>query len=251
MHFILRKSDGDFSQLVPEISIAVRRYIMKKILCMVIVAAMLLSMTGAAYGAVEPANKVNRQFGFSDGNSSTLGDAAGATSAKVGNFISGFYKIIQQAKSGNTQSSQSNSGTSATGDQTGSTNLSVSSKSSQVVSLVNEERKKAGLTSLKTDSQLTKLAQLKAEDMAKNKYFSHTSPTYGSAFNMMKTYGVAYKTAGENIAKGQKTATAVMNGWMNSQGHKANILSSKFTSIGVGYATDGNGTAYWVQIFKG
>lgn len=120
----------------------------------------------------------------------------------------------------------------------------------QVVNLVNKERKANGLSSLSLDSQLAKLAQLKAEDMAKNAYFSHTSPTYGSAFDMMKTYGVSYKTAGENIAKGQKTAESVMNGWMNSSGHRANILRSDYTKIGVGYAKSADGTTYWVQMFK-
>ena len=121
----------------------------------------------------------------------------------------------------------------------------------EVVSLTNAQRKSAGLNALKSSGQLTMLAQLKAEDMAKNGYFSHTSPTYGSAFDMMKAYGVSYKTAGENIAKGQKSAQSVINGWMGSSGHRANILNSSYTEIGVGYAQDRNGNTYWVQIFKG
>ena len=95
------------------------------------------------------------------------------------------------------------------------------------------------------------LAQMKAEDMAENGYFSHTSPTYGSAFDMMNQYGFSYRTAGENIAKGQKTASSVMSAWMNSQGHRANILGSGYTKLGVGYAVDSGGTAYWVQMFAG
>ncbi len=87
--------------------------------------------------------------------------------------------------------------------------------------------------------------------MAKNRYFSHNSPTYGSAFDMMKDYGISYMTAGENIAKGQKSAEAVMNAWMNSQGHRANILRDRYTELGVGYAVDENGTTYWVQMFIG
>ncbi len=126
-----------------------------------------------------------------------------------------------------------------------------SSQTAQVVALTNQERNSQGLSSLKSNSELNKLAQMKAEDMANNNYFSHTSPTYGSAFDMMNTYGVSYRTAGENIAKGQKTAEAVMTGWMNSSGHRANILNSSYTEIGVGYAKDSNGTTYWVQIFKG
>ena len=125
------------------------------------------------------------------------------------------------------------------------------SMTSQVVTLVNKERASNGLQSLASDRQLAKLAQMKAEDMAKNGYFSHISPTYGSAFDMMKKYGVSYKTAGENIARGQKTAQSVMNGWMHSSGHRANILKSDYTKIGVGYAKASDGTNCWVQIFKG
>ncbi len=152
------------------------------------------------------------------------------------------------------QGDASQSGTSqedATQDSVSQGSALQSSYGTQVVSLVNKERAAKGLSALAKDSQLTRLAQLKAEDMAKNKYFSHTSPTYGSAFDMMKTYGVSYETAGENIAMGQKTPEAVMEGWMNSAGHRANILNSAYTGIGVGYAVSSDGTAYWVQIFKG
>ena len=128
---------------------------------------------------------------------------------------------------------------------------SVNSMEKQVASLTNSKRKAAGLGSLTLDSQLSKLARMKAEDMAKKGYFSHTSPTYGSALDMMKKYGVSYRTAGENIAKGQKTPEAVMKGWMNSSGHRANILNSAYSHIGVGYAKDSKGNTYWVQIFKG
>lgn len=126
-----------------------------------------------------------------------------------------------------------------------------STKERQVLSLVNKERNKLGISTLSADSQLNKLAQMKAEDMARKGYFSHTSPTYGSAFDMMNKYGVSYKTAGENIAKGQKTAQAVMGGWMNSSGHRANILKPEYKRLGVGYAVDTAGTPYWVQIFAG
>lgn len=126
-----------------------------------------------------------------------------------------------------------------------------SSKAGQVLVLVNKERTLRGLTALKGDSALNRVAQLKAEDMAKKGYFSHTSPTYGSAFDMLKSHNIKYKTAGENIAYGQKTAQTVMNGWMNSSGHRANILKSSYTKLGVGYAVSSNGTPYWVQIFVG
>ena len=149
--------------------------------------------------------------------------------------------------------SSGTAGSTGTTDSTGSTGTvsTVNSMEKQVASLTNSERKAKGLSALTLDNQLSKLARLKAEDMAKKGYFSHTSPTYGSAFDMMNKYGVSYRTAGENIAKGQKTAESVMNGWMNSSGHRANILSSAYTNIGVGYAKDSRGNTYWVQIFKG
>jgi len=117
---------------------------------------------------------------------------------------------------------------------------------SQVVTLVNQERAKLGLPALQTDALLNKVATEKARDMDVNNYFSHTSPTYGSPFDMMRTYGVKYMYAGENIASGQRTAAQVMNDWMNSPGHRANIVNQNFTKIGVGYV---NGK--WVQMFIG
>lgn len=118
----------------------------------------------------------------------------------------------------------------------------------QILSLVNQERSKQGLKSLKLSNKLSAIATEKARDMKDNRYFSHNSPTYGSPFQMLQKFGVTYKTAGENIASGQKTAQQVMNDWMNSSGHRANILNSKYTELGVGYVKDGN---YWVQIFIG
>lgn len=89
-------------------------------------------------------------------------------------------------------------------------------------------------------------AHAKSADMAKNNYFSHTSPTYGSPFDQMKAAGISYRSAGENIAQGQQTPEQVVQAWMNSEGHRANILNSSFTHIGVGYVADGN---YWTQQF--
>ena len=99
--------------------------------------------------------------------------------------------------------------------------------------------------------ELSNVARTKSEDMRDNNYFSHTSPTYGSPFDMMKKFGIDYMAAGENIAMGQPTAASVMNAWMNSPGHKANILSVNFTEIGVGVAKDASGTIYWTQQFIG
>ena len=121
----------------------------------------------------------------------------------------------------------------------------------QVVTIVNQERAKNGLAPLKENWQLSRVARYKSEDMRDKNYFSHTSPTYGSPFDMMKNFGIKYMAAGENIAMGQQTPTAVMTAWMNSAGHKANILNSNFTEIGVGVAKDKNGTIYWTQQFIG
>ncbi|WP_416235432.1 CAP domain-containing protein [Paenibacillus campi] len=114
----------------------------------------------------------------------------------------------------------------------------------KVTKLVNQQRAKLGLKPLAVDSKLQKMAQIKAVDMANKGYFSHTSPTYGTPFKMMNTFGIKYTYAGENIAKGQSSAAEVMNAWMNSKGHKANILNKQYTHIGVGFQ---NGV--WVQEF--
>ncbi len=116
----------------------------------------------------------------------------------------------------------------------------------EVVKLVNAERAKAGLPALKEDWELSRVAKYKSQDMHDKNYFDHTSPTYGTPFTMMKNFGITYKSAGENIAKGQKSATEVVNAWMNSEGHRANILNKNYTHIGVGFVQDGN---YWSQMF--
>lgn len=128
------------------------------------------------------------------------------------------------------------------------TDSPTSSVEAEVLRLVNVERSKAGLAPLKMSTELSNVARMKSQDMADKNYFSHTSPTYGSPFDMMKQFGINYTAAGENIAKGYSSAEAVMNGWMNSPGHKANILSSKFGTLGVGYVNK-NGTTYWTQMF--
>ncbi len=121
---------------------------------------------------------------------------------------------------------------------------SISPVEQEVVRLVNIERQKAGLAPLKIDTKLSNVARLKSEDMKKKGYFSHTSPTYGSPFDMLKQFNITYKTAGENIAKGQKTAQSVVDAWMNSEGHRRNILSKSFTHIGVGESSK-----HWTQLF--
>ncbi len=116
----------------------------------------------------------------------------------------------------------------------------------EVIRLVNNERKVRGLFELTYDWQLSRVARIKSRDMSKFGYFSHNSPTYGTPFQMIKNFGISYRTAGENIAKGHLTPKAVVDAWMNSQGHRANILNASFTHIGVGYEADGR---YWTQMF--
>lgn len=119
----------------------------------------------------------------------------------------------------------------------------------EVIKLVNSERAKAGLPPLTTKEELSQAAYCKAQDMADKNYFSHISPTYGSLFEMLEKFGITYTTAGENIAMGQNTPAEAMNAWMNSSRHRANILNSSYTNIGVGLAANKNGQKYWAQIF--
>ena len=116
----------------------------------------------------------------------------------------------------------------------------------EVVRLVNLERAKHGLAPLTEDWQLSRVARYKSEDMMSLGYFSHNSPTYGSPFEMMRSFGISYRSAGENIARGYLTPAAVVAAWMNSPGHRANILNSTYTHIGVGYVKTGN---HWTQMF--
>ncbi len=137
-----------------------------------------------------------------------------------------------------------------TPDYGGSGNIqgSVSEFERRVVELVNVERAKEGLSALTLNEELSDVAREKSSDMQRNGYFSHTSPTYGSPFDMLRRFGISYNTAGENIAMGYSSPEAVVNGWMNSAGHRANILNSSFSDIGVGYISNGN---YWTQLFIG
>lgn len=116
----------------------------------------------------------------------------------------------------------------------------------EVVRLVNEIRVKNGLNKLTADWELSRVARYKSRDMSENRYFSHNSPIYGTPFQMIKNFGISYRAAAENIAKGQSTPQAVVNAWMNSSGHRANILNANYNKIGVGYEPNGK---YWTQMF--
>jgi len=118
----------------------------------------------------------------------------------------------------------------------------------QVLKLINAERKKEKLPPLSGKyKELNKAAEIRAEEIVD--LFSHTRPNGERCFDALKEYNVNYKAAGENIAKGHKTPEMVVNSWMNSKGHRANIMNDKFNNIGIGLAEDSSGRLHWVQLF--
>ncbi len=120
----------------------------------------------------------------------------------------------------------------------------------EIFNLVNAQRTAAGLVALSIDTEVQKVARDKAQDMVDNNYFSHTSPIYGSPFDMMKSYGIKYKAAGENIA-GNSSNSGAVNAWMNSEGHKANILSNNYNYTGIGVVSSPKYGKIYVQMFIG
>lgn len=127
----------------------------------------------------------------------------------------------------------------------------VLSMEQEVVQLVNLERSKHGLAPLELDEKVTSIARKKSADMRDRGYFNHQSPTYGSPFDMLTQFGVTYRTAAENIAAGYSSPEAVVKGWMNSEGHRKNILNPSFTKIGIGHVKGGLYGNYWTQLFVG
>lgn len=127
--------------------------------------------------------------------------------------------------------------------------VTTTAQENEVIRLVNVQRSKAGLQQLKTNWQLCRVARYKSADMANKGYFDHNSPTYGTPFKMMESFGLRFSAAGENLAYGQRTPAEVMNGWMNSPGHRNNIMSQSYTEIGVGLAKNKSGVSYWTQMF--
>lgn len=169
----------------------------------------------------------------------TNGDYIGMVSSK-------YVKLIYP-KSNNSNNQNTNNTTNNTTTNNGS---SLTADEKEVFDLINAKRTAARLSALKVDAELQNVARAKAEDMVKNNYFSHTSPTYGSPFDMMKSFGVSYKTAGENIA-GNSSNTGAVNAWMNSEGHKANILNSSFNYTGVAVVKSSKYGKIFVQMFIG
>ena len=220
----------------------------KKIIIAVLTMSMVLGAGSASYAAEKAASCTDTA---EYGQTMTAVQLCGAQTAQDFEALCkgqiDFETLCKAQNPGNTQNKKDKDNK----EDQDEVSAGQSSMTSQVANLVNSERAAQGLTALQKDSRLAALAQQKAEDMAKNQYFSHTSPTYGSAFDMLKAAGYSYKTAGENIAMGQKSAASVMDGWMHSSGHRANILHTSYEKIGVGYAVSADGMPYWVQIFAG
>ena len=165
------------------------------------------------------------------------GDYVGAVSKK-------YIKAIYPSSSSNTNN---NSGS---GSNQSSQTTSMTSDEKEVFNLINKQRTNNGLSALKVDNEVQRVAKIKAQDMVNNNYFSHTSPTYGSPFDMLKSFKVSYKTAGENIA-GNSSNSGAVNAWMNSSGHKANILNSTYNYTGIGVVSSPKYGKVYVQMFIG
>ncbi|MFU8794626.1 MAG: CAP domain-containing protein [Dethiobacteria bacterium] len=136
--------------------------------------------------------------------------------------------------------------------QTSETSGSLNQKEQQMINLINEARKNAGLPALQINSKLTSAARAKSKDMVNNNYFSHTSPVYGDLSSLLKRFSISYRAAGENLAMNSNgSVTAAHNSLMGSTGHRANILNSRFSYVGVGIYTKNDGTHYYTQIFTG
>jgi uncharacterized protein YkwD len=125
----------------------------------------------------------------------------------------------------------------------------VSAEVQQVLDLVNVERGKVGVKALVLSDALNRVAAFRSNDMVKRNYFAHQDPDGHSPFYWLETNGINYMAAGENIAMGQDTPTEVMDAWMHSDGHRANILKSSFGRLGVGLAKNAKGQLYWTQLF--
>lgn len=162
------------------------------------------------------------------------------------------YGITKPGSSSNNNGNNSNNsgnGSNNNGNgsgSTGGTNTGTSSAAQAVLAEVNTARAKNGLSALTLDANMNRAAAVRAAELAQS--FSHTRPNGSRGLTALNEAGVSYRTAGENIASGQQTAQAVVSAWMNSSGHRANILSASFGRMGVGQATIG-GRTYWVQLF--
>lgn len=187
---------------------------------------------------VSTTDKVNLRCGPGT-NFAKVTTLAKGTSIKSIGYIDNWYIVVTNAnqigciRKDLLKTSSNSSNTSGSSNATTSTSFSMSSNEKIIFDLLNKARTNAGLPKLSTDAKLFKVARLKAQDMVKNSYFSHSSPTYGSPFAMMKSYGIGYKVAGENIA-GNPSLQDAVTAWLNSPTHKQNILSNSYNYIGIG-----------------
>lgn len=174
----------------------------------------------------------------------TNGDLIGAVSKK---YIKNATSSAGQGTTSNGSNSNNNSVTNNTKQDTLS---GYSADEKELLSLINAQRKAYGLPELSFNSELQRVAKAKAQDLVANNYFSHTSPTYGSPFDMMKSFGIKYKTAGENIA-GNSSLSGAVDAWMNSTGHRENILNNAYNYTGIGIVDSPKYGKIMVQMFIG
>lgn len=165
------------------------------------------------------------------------GDYVGAVSQK-------YVKPIYPSNNNSNTNSGSNSG------NTNTTNTTITSDEQEVFDLINKQRTNNGLSPLKINSEVQRVAKIKAQDMVSSNYFSHNSPTYGSPFDMLNSFKVSYKSAAENIAGNSSNSSAV-TAWMNSSGHKANILNNSYNYTGIGVVKSPTYGKIYVQMFIG
>lgn len=163
------------------------------------------------------------------------GDYVGAVSKK---YVKPIYPNTNNSTNQNTNNNQTTTADTMTADE------------KEVFNLINQQRTNNGLQPLKVDNEVQRVAKIKAQDMVTNNYFSHESPVYGSPFDMLKNFKVSYTTAGENIA-GNSSNNGAVNAWMNSSGHKANILNSSFNYTGIGVVSSPKYGKIYVQMFIG
>ena len=166
------------------------------------------------------------------------GDYVGAVNKK---YVKAIYPNYSNSNNSSNNNSSSNSN---------STTTAMTTDEKEVFDLINNQRTQNGLSALKLDTETLRVARIKAQDMVDNNYFSHNSPTYGSPFQMLSSFKISYKTAGENIA-GNSSNSAAVTAWMNSSGHKANILNSSFNYTGIGVVSSSKYGKVYVQIFLG
>lgn len=165
------------------------------------------------------------------------GDYVGAVNKK---YVKAIYPNSNNSNNSSSNNSNSNS----------NTNTTMIADEKEVFDLINKQRTQNGLSELKLDTETLRVARIKAQDMVDNNYFSHNSPTYGTPFQMLNSFKISYKTAGENIA-GNSSNSAAVTAWMNSSGHKANILNSSFNYTGIGVVKGSKYGKIYVQLFLG